>query len=127
MRNDAPAGSNKLQLSEAVDWEVGMVVIVTSTSKNYDQLERHVIADIQDGGRTLITEENLEYLHICQSEELETGDTYSQCAEVGLLTRNIKISSPPSDEFYGGRLLIGLHVVLIDNMYYTFRGLLMDL
>ena len=123
LSTDSQAGSNRLKLSKAVDWEVGMDIVITSTSKDHEQLERHVIADIQDGGSTLITRDNLRFLHICQFEELDSGDIYSQCAEVGLLTRNIKISGEPSKDCYGGRLVIGLHVIFHENVYHTYRGM----
>ena len=99
-----------------------MDIVITPTSKAVHQVERHVIAEIRNSGRIIITRDSLDFLHICKSEELDSGDKYSQCAEVGLLTRNIKISSAPTDNFYGGRMLIGLHIVLVENMYNTFRG-----
>lgn len=123
LNSDAEAGTNKIQLSEVVDWEVGMDIIITPTSMDPRQTERHVIAEIQDDGLTLITRDTLRNLHLCRSEELETNVTYSHCAEVGLLTRNIKISSAPSENFYGGRLLIGLRMLQSRNGYDTFRGI----
>ena len=112
-------GSSVLHLKQYVDWEIGMEVVVTPTGYNFREVEEHVIADIRDGGRTLILEQSLEYTHLSESETLSTGQTYSTTAEVGLLTRNIKIQGSPSSNFYGGRLLIGVQIVLDDDGFYT--------
>ena len=120
---DAPAGSSRLELSESVDWESGMEVVITPTSLGFREAERHIISEVTDSGRTLVLTEPLEYLHISQSETLNNGKIYSNKAEVGLLTRNIRIISDESDEHYGGRVVVGMRTVQSDDgIYSTLRG-----
>ena len=110
---DAPAGSTQLKLSESVDWEPGMEVVITPTSLRYRETERRVISDVIDAGTTLVLTEPLQYFHISQSETLNNGKTYSNKAEVGLLTRNIRIMPEESDDHSGGiKESFGVRVVV---------------
>ena len=111
---DAPAGSTQLELAASVDWEPGMEVVITPTSLRYREAERRVISDVINAGKTLVLTEPLQYLHISQSETLNNGLTYSNRAEVGLLTRNIRIMPEESDdhsegvkESFGVRVVVG--------------------
>ena len=105
----AEAGSDIIHLKESVDWEVGMQIVVTPTGYNYREVEEHTISEVRNNGHTLVLTEALYYKHLCESETLSIGQTYSTTAEVGLLTRSIKIQGTPSSEYYGGRLLVGVH------------------
>ena len=122
LSTDARAGSKLLKLSEPVDWASGSEIIVTPTSFDVSQLERLTVGRLADDGYTVVVQENLQFNHGCRSEDLPSGDSYVQCAEVGLLTRNIKISGTPDEDFYGGRLVIGYHTIKIGNDYLTYRG-----
>ena len=76
-----------------------------------------------EAGKTLVLTEPLDYLHISHSETLNNGLTYSNKAEVGLLTRNIRIVSEESDDHYGGRVIVGMRTVQKDDgTYHTLRG-----
>ena len=119
----AEEGQNKLQVVNSVDWKIGMSIVVTPTAYDLFQVEEHVISDIHDGGRTIVTRENLQFKHVCETEVLESEDSYTQCAEVGLLTRNIKISGLKSDDFYGGRLVVGYHTLQDGDNWITYRGI----
>ena len=121
LSSDAAEGQKTLHLSESIDWKAGMDIVVTPTSMDNRQTERHVIAEVKDDGLTIITRDNLNYLHLCRSEVV-SSEEYSHCAEVGLLTRNIKISGSPSDGFYGGRVVIGLRMIQSSESYDTYRG-----
>ena len=50
-----------------------------------------------------------------ESETLSTGHKYGIRAEVGLLTRNIRIRSDSSDVQYGARVVVGYHRIARDG------------
>ena len=101
LKATAPAGSDKLQLEEPVDWEPGSRVVIASSTFNPDQAEVSVIA-ASAGSRVLMLEEPLKHEH----SVLSSGEAAAAAAseggsmsrpsmspEVGLLGSNIVIES----------------------------------
>ena len=104
------AGGMEIELSESVEWEVGDEIVITSTSFEGLQSETAVIADVSGSQTRLTLSTQLLYQHVHETES--TGSrSYTLSAEVGLLTRDIKISNADSDtaneEEFGCRILAG--------------------
>uniref|UniRef100_A0A672GVH9 Polycystic kidney and hepatic disease 1 (autosomal recessive)-like 1 n=1 Tax=Salarias fasciatus TaxID=181472 RepID=A0A672GVH9_SALFA len=108
----AAAGSNSLTLSESVDWQVGDEVVVSTTSYNPWETEKHTITAVSADGRTLTLSQPLTHTHIGETHSV-SGSSYSYtlAADVGHLTRNIKIIGQEypqmMEESFGARLLVG--------------------
>ena len=83
-------------LSETVDWEIGATIVVTTSSFLAHEAERLTIADISFDGMTLTTVENLMYDHTSFTYDID-GQKIVMAAEVGLLSRRIKIVGAPSN------------------------------
>ena len=90
LASTAFAGSSTLSLSQAVNWLPGDSVVIASSSYEYDEAEVRTIASIDASGQTLTLAAPLAYKHYADTETLE-ADSLEMRAEVGCLSRNIKI------------------------------------
>ncbi|XP_043545299.1 PKHD1 like 1, tandem duplicate 1 [Chiloscyllium plagiosum] len=107
----AHAGSLNITLVEAVDWQEGDEILVSTTSYNYTQTEIRTIHSISFDRKTLGLNEALSYTHVAETQELKgRGQSYTLAADIGLLSRNIKIIGhnhpDKADELFGARVLI---------------------
>ena len=105
----AQAGSRELVLEEATNWRPGDQLVVTSTSQDMKEAEEVTVESIN--GRIVTLSSPLQYRHF---GELQTFSNDSRTwnvdtrAEVGLLTRNIKIVGDSSSEAqkFGGHMMV---------------------
>ncbi|XP_068603731.1 PKHD1 like 1, tandem duplicate 1 [Brachionichthys hirsutus] len=110
----APARSNTLTLAKSVDWTVGDEVVVSTTSYNAWETEKRQITDVSGDGRILTLNLPLAHTHIGETHSVPgTVFTYTLAADVGLLTRNIKVIGQEypkmMTESFGARLLVGTY------------------
>ncbi|KAI3358131.1 hypothetical protein L3Q82_003134 [Scortum barcoo] len=108
----ADAGSNTLTLVQSVDWQVGDEVAISTTSYNTWETEKRQITAVSADGLTLTLNQPLTYTHIAGTHSVSgTSMSYTLAADVGLLTRNIKIIGQEYPEMmkesFGARLLVG--------------------
>jgi cell surface hyaluronidase len=108
----------RLTLSQAVTWPIGAEILITSTSTNYNESETRTIASITPDGLTITLNSALTYNHNgTQQTYTRSSDGRSwiidQRAEVGLLSRNIKIQGAADtiipghvNEGFGGHVMI---------------------
>ena len=108
----------RITLSQAVTWPVGAEILITSTSTNYNESETRKISSITPNGLTITLDTALTYNHNgTQPAYTRSSDgrswTIDQRAEVGLLSRNIKIQGAndtvlPShiNKGFGGHVMI---------------------
>ena len=75
---------------------IGATIVVTTSSFLAHEAERLTIADISFDGMTLTTVENLMYDHTSFTYDID-GKKIVMAAEVGLLSRRIKIVGAPSN------------------------------
>lgn len=95
------AGATSITLSKAVDWQVGDEIVIASSDaylfKNEDilkQNEERTITAISGNKKTITLNKPLEYYHYGKVQQYTNGTqnwTLDERAEVGLLTRHIKI------------------------------------
>nr|XP_058131903.1 fibrocystin-L isoform X2 [Dasypus novemcinctus] len=107
----AEAGSNVLSLMDAVDWQEGEEIVITTTSYDYHQTETRSIIKILHGRKILILNDTLSYTHLGKRYHVPgTGQSYTLAADVGLLSRNIKIVGEDYPgwfkESFGARVLV---------------------
>ena len=100
-------GADTIQVFDSPDWNVGDVIVIASTSFEMLHTEKFQIVSISEDMITL--NGTLQYKHLGE-ETTENGHTYIQRAEVGLLTRNIKIQSgdlvKTDEESFGCRIFV---------------------
>ena len=103
----APLGSNTIEVIDTPDWNVGDVIVIASTSFEMLHTETFQILNISQSTVTL--NGTLQYKHLGEETTVD-GHTYIQRAEVGLLTRNIKIQSgdlaTTDEESFGCRIFV---------------------
>ncbi|KAK1784753.1 hypothetical protein P4O66_003426 [Electrophorus voltai] len=112
LANTAQAGSSSLSLTEAVDWQAGDDIVLSTTSYDPWQTETRTIAVVSDDGLTLTLDHPLDYTHIAENYAVPgTSQSYRLASDVGLLSRNIKIigQNYPGlyEESFGARVLVG--------------------
>ncbi|XP_035847175.1 fibrocystin-L-like [Sander lucioperca] len=110
----ADSGSNTLTLSQSVDWQVGDEVVISTTSYNALETEKHQISAVSADGRNLTLNQSLIHTHIGETHSISgTSFSYTLAADVGLVTRNIKIigqeNPDMTTELFGARLLVGTY------------------
>src|SRR5215475_13206409 len=87
----AESGSNSIQVLNAAGWRVGDEIVLASTDFDPRQAERRTIAAIR--GNTITLDKKLDYMHFGKI----TFDV-DERAEVGMLTRNIRIQASADAE-----------------------------
>ncbi|XP_076610974.1 PKHD1 like 1, tandem duplicate 1 [Chaetodon auriga] len=110
----AVAGSNTLSLAQSVDWQVGDEVAISTTSYNAWETEKRQITAVSADGRVLTLNQPLAHTHIGETHSVAgTSFSYTLAADVGHLSRNIKIIGEEypqmMEESFGARLLVGTY------------------
>ncbi|CAH1789358.1 unnamed protein product [Owenia fusiformis] len=106
----ATAGTNQISLKDAVDWVAGEEIVIAATGFNSWETETFAITAKSADNLTLTLNSSLTFNH---QGSAQTYGSYSVdlAAEVGLLSRNIKIIGDDYNKLYeesfGARILVG--------------------
>ncbi|MBX2802476.1 MAG: hypothetical protein KTR31_32650 [Myxococcales bacterium] len=95
----ASAGTSALSVQDEVDWQAGDEVVVASTDFAFDQAESRTLAS-DAASSTLTLQSPLLVPHWGETEGVGT-DTIEVRAEVGLLSRNVRVTSDATDDDSG--------------------------
>ncbi|XP_071946075.1 fibrocystin-L-like [Antedon mediterranea] len=110
LASTADVGSDTITLVHDVDWAVEQEIVITATSYEAWETETFKITEVIDA-KTLRLNDTVRFKHIAETTTIEDGLTYTEAAEVGLLSRNIKIIGADYNDLYeesfGARVLIG--------------------
>ncbi|XP_068236296.1 fibrocystin-L-like [Palaemon carinicauda] len=100
LASTAAKGSNEITLKHPVTWKKGDTIIIATTEKRFsnNENEKRIIDEVSADGRTLTLTEALKYEHISIEQTLG-GRIVETRAEVGLLSRNIKIRGNINEAF----------------------------
>ncbi len=104
----ANRGDNYIWLSEPVDWEVGDEIVIASTDFDPHEAEKRTIIAIDGYQRGITLDCPLAYKHWGTLQSFDGGSrTLDERAEVGLLTRNLKIQGDADSEIdqFGGHMM----------------------
>ena len=99
-------GENTITVDPTIDWKVGDEIFISPTQRAETEFETHTITAIDNGVITL--DSPIQFYHFgaaTATKETPVG-TLDMRAEVGLLTRNIKVEGTDED-FWGARVYIG--------------------
>ncbi|XP_035309211.1 fibrocystin isoform X3 [Cricetulus griseus] len=99
---DFAPGNERIIVDDVVDWQPHDKIVLSSSS--YEPHEAEVLTIKEVKGHHIRVCERLRHRHIGSAHIMEDGQHIPLAAEVGLLTRNIKIQS---DSSCRGRLLVG--------------------
>uniref|UniRef100_A0A803KL97 Dual-specificity protein phosphatase 22 n=1 Tax=Xenopus tropicalis TaxID=8364 RepID=A0A803KL97_XENTR len=118
----AAEGSQTITLVDAVDWQAGEEILITTTSYDTWQTETRQIITVSPDMRTITLNASLNYTHIAESYSVaNTSWNYTLAADVALLTRNIKIIGQDYpgwyQESFGVRVLVS--TFSMNNVQYT--------
>ena len=106
----ASAGDKSIELTEEVDWPVGSEIVISTTSFELHETERMTIKKVD--GKTIKLTEELQFEHLGTEATLSDGTKFPMRAEVGILSRNVRIIGKDyddiEDERFGARVLVGV-------------------
>jgi hypothetical protein len=106
----AAVAATSIVIQDQVDWEVGQQIVIASTDVDHYQREERTIATITPNtpaGKTTITfTGGLMYAHLGVTETYG-GQSFDFRAEVGLLTRKLKVRGDDTSEqnMYGAHIM----------------------
>ncbi|XP_053322520.1 fibrocystin-L [Spea bombifrons] len=111
LANTTLAGSPYITLVDAVDWQVGEDILITTTSYDAWQTETRKIIAISGDKTNLTLNASLTFTHTGETYQVpNTNRTYTLAADVALLSRNIKIIGQDYPGWYkesfGARVLV---------------------
>ncbi|KAL5019598.1 hypothetical protein ScPMuIL_002490 [Solemya velum] len=110
----AEAGDSSLTLAGEVDWFIGEEVVVAPTGYRAWHTETFSITAIDKVDEKTVLQLNgtLAHRHLAYTENLPGGDVVTMAAEVGVLTRNIKVMGKDYDDMFrqsfGARIVVGI-------------------
>ena len=98
-------GDDSFTVEDSIDWQPGEKIVVASTDFDHNQAEEREILSVN--GTTVTVTEPFENTHFSGSENFGT-ETLEMKAEVGLLTRNIKMMGDETsiEDEYGSHLMM---------------------
>ena len=98
LESTAQAGDSSITLAQEVDWRVGDQIVIAPTSQNPAEAERRTITG--KSGKVLMLDSALAFKHFAgeiDPQDPESRDRpFSLRAEVGLLSRNVRIQGDSS-------------------------------
>lgn len=115
LAQSAPAGSTTLNLERAPDWAPGDTLTLASTDFNPGQTEQVTVQRVSGTGVTLSAP--LKYSHWAQTTTLG-GLALSERAEVGLLSRNVRVSASDDAALSG----LGAHTMIMGSAQVRIEG-----
>jgi hypothetical protein len=108
---NAAVGATSVTLSEDIDWKVGETILITSSRLAWNEAETRTITAVN--GRTVSFSPGLGYFHSgSMTTRARSRDgkswTANLRAEVGLLSRNVKIQGDAASETsgFGGHIMV---------------------
>jgi cell surface hyaluronidase len=108
---NAAVGATSMTMSDDIDWQVGDTILVTSSRLAWSEAETRTITAVS--GKTVSFTPGLSYLHNgSTTTRTRSRDgkswTANLRAEVGLLSRNIKIQGDAASEAsgFGGHIMV---------------------
>lgn len=121
----AKIGDKKIYLEETVDWKKGDTIVISTTSYSLSQTEIHVIKSISNSKNEITLAEPLKYTKT-RTVETINNKAYKITAEVGLLTRNIKVigasCKKSDDDGFGARILVAVTTDLEGENIRVYKG-----
>ncbi len=108
LNQKADIGANQITLLDAVDWSVGDQIVIASTDFDPHEAEKRTITAISSNSKTLTLDAPLTYMHWGTLQSYKNGAfSLDERAEVGLLTRNIKIQGNQNSAttLFGGHVM----------------------
>lgn len=99
LSSTADVNANELHLMQAVTWKPGDQIILAPTGKSQREFEELTITGVRNGNKTLAVTPPLKYKHISIVQIFDGFHRVETRAEVGLLTRNVRVRGSVQSEW----------------------------
>ncbi|XP_064635838.1 fibrocystin-L-like [Lineus longissimus] len=118
----ANQGDNEIQIADAHDWQVGEDIVIAPTGFEASECETARITGVS--GQTITLNKTLTHNHLVKEvtspELVSKNKTFTMAAEVGLLSRNVKVVGEDyntiKQDAFGARVIMGTYSML-DQIY----------
>lgn len=115
------AGTTQITLSNATDWVAGDVIMITSSTTDWNEVETATVASVANGGLTVNLAAPLAHKHLGVIQQYtrpsDSKDWFADMrAEVGLLSRNITIQGAADSTVAGFGAHVMIHGPMVDGM-----------
>jgi len=124
----ASVGATQINLSEAIDWEVGDEIVIVSSRTNPEEAEKRTITAISTNRKSISFAQGLKYPHFSDLKTYTRATdnktwTADLRAEVGLLSHTIKIQGDASGESagFGGHIMAMMNSTLVASNIELYR------
>lgn len=109
----AAKNATSITLADPVDWLPGEEIVIASTDFDAHQAEKRTIATVSPDGRTVTFATPLQWMHFGTVQTYSNSNrsfTLDERAEVGLLSRRVKIQGDAASETsgFGGHIMVML-------------------
>jgi hypothetical protein len=94
LETTAEANSTVITLQQEVDWQVGELIAIASTSFDGREGEQRIIAAIDSTRKVITLDRKLDFKHFAATQTYG-NKTIDMRAEVGLLSRNVRYRGDP--------------------------------
>lgn len=114
LQGNVSAGSSSLVLKQPVNWRQNDVIVIVSSTRNWNEAEQRVIQSLDATNTRLTLTSPLSYSHTGVEKTYSNGSrtwTADLRAQVGLLTHNIKVQGDSTSGTTG----FGGHVMIMDS------------
>jgi hypothetical protein len=111
---NASAGSTTITLKEAVNWQIGDIIVIVSSRTDWNEAEKRTITGISGAGTILTLNTSLSYPHtgvLKNYSNSSTSWTADLRAQVGVLSHNIKVQGDAASATNG----FGGHIMIMNN------------
>ena len=99
LRSTADVDATELHLLKAVTWKPGDQIILAPTGKSQREFEELTITGVSNANKTLQITPALRYKHISVVQTFDGIHRVETRAEVGLLTRNVRVRGSVHSEW----------------------------
>ena len=116
LASTAAAGSTTLDLADPVDWEAGDRIVLASSGVDMDEAEELEVVAVTNSNKTVEVATPLKFKHSGETNEFsagslqatETTKVLDTRAEVGLLTRNVKVQgdAASTNSQFGAHIMV---------------------
>ena len=85
------ANSTMLKLQQAVDWNIGSYIIITSTDLVKEHVEEVILVGLDSSRKVISIDRPLQWDHLGETRYYGNNKAIEMRAEVGLLSRNVVV------------------------------------
>lgn len=124
----ANAGATSITLMDAVSWQPGDKIVLSSTVTDWKKFDEATVASRSADGKTITLTGPLTYQHSSTVTSFTSGSetrSVEERGDVGLLTKNIKVtgaSNASTTKFSSHTIVLANSIMKVNNVEFAYMG-----